>query len=81
MSSNHKFFCIIPYLRGAMSISKGLLGYATFPWQVGTLWNDGIVLRYTAIPGGSEPGYTIGITLVHEVGHWLGVSSFPFNKC
>jgi hypothetical protein len=61
------------------SLSQGLLGYATFPWQVGNLRDDGIVLLYTAIPGGTKAGYTGGITLVHEAGHWLGVGFFSLQ--
>jgi hypothetical protein len=52
------------------------LGYATFPWQIDNLQDDGIVLPYTAIPGGTKAGYTRGIVLVHQVGHWLGVGFF-----
>jgi hypothetical protein len=38
-----------------------LIGYATFPWQVaGDLANDGVVVRYSTLPGGSYQGYNLG---------------------
>jgi hypothetical protein len=61
----------------------GLLGYATFPWEIygeddpyyygNAVSKDGVVLDNKTIPGGSAKGYNLGMTLVHEVGHWLGL--------
>lgn len=34
---------------------------------------DGVVVKYTTIPGGSQPYYSTGRTLTHETGHWLGL--------
>lgn len=46
-----------------------LLGYATFPWDYAAAsTNDGIVIRYSALPGGSIIGYNTGRILTHEVG-------------
>ncbi|KAF2124332.1 zincin [Dothidotthia symphoricarpi CBS 119687] len=34
---------------------------------------DGVFLNGTGFLGGSDPTFTKGITLVHEVGHWFGL--------
>jgi hypothetical protein len=49
------------------------LGYATFPWDY-DYWQkeDGVVMSRGTIRGG-DPPYNEGDTLVHEVGHWLGL--------
>jgi hypothetical protein len=34
---------------------------------------DGVVLDPSTMPGGSQNSFNLGLILVHEVGHWLGL--------
>lgn len=53
-----------------------LLGWATFPGKGGARGGvntkDGVVIANDSVPGGTFP-YDEGDTLVHEVGHWMGL--------
>ncbi|KAJ7189137.1 metalloprotease [Mycena filopes] len=53
---------------------SGLLGYSTYPISYSsTSKEDGIVILFSSVPGGTTYGYNLGRTLTHESGHWMGL--------
>ena len=58
------------------------LGEASFPWWSSTgSHEDGVKILNSTLPGGADPVYNEGNTLVHEVGHYLGLlHTFHFFK-
>ncbi|KAI9340557.1 hypothetical protein BDR26DRAFT_785216, partial [Obelidium mucronatum] len=56
------------------NMPEALLGIATFPNQYNTNpGEDGVVVHYGTVPGGSYAKYNLGKTATHEIGHWLGL--------
>lgn len=53
-------------------LSNNTLGYATFP-NDGSPDEQGVVVAYNSLPGGSATGFNGGKTLTHEIGHYFNL--------
>jgi len=56
------------------STKTNIAGFAEFPRRC--KYNermDGVIISYDTVPGGANKEWNGGGTLVHEVGHWLGL--------
>ncbi|GAA1783551.1 zinc metalloprotease [Streptomonospora arabica] len=63
-------------------LGEGVLGQAAFPQEYSSdPGNDGVVMSYRTVPGGSQQDFDRGYTAVHETGHWLGLFHTFQNGC
>ncbi|CAE6395420.1 unnamed protein product [Rhizoctonia solani] len=61
---------------GASTLNVYSVGtiYATFPSSYASNpTNDGVVILYQTVPGGTAGPFNQGRTLTHEAGHWVGL--------
>ncbi|KAI5364064.1 Putative peptidase M43, pregnancy-associated plasma-A [Septoria linicola] len=66
-------------------LGDGLLGFCYFPTEnpsPSMRVLDGCINLADSLPGGEAENYNLGLTAVHEVGHWFGLYHvFDGNKC
>ena len=54
-------------------LSGALLGYSTYPDDIASAGEQGSVVNYESLPGGTLVNYNTGKTLPHETGHYLNL--------
>lgn len=76
MVGNADFRKLDCFVSSSLRASKGrgeTLGTATLPGSQVAGKGDGVYIRYDVLPGGGRLKNDLGYTLVHEIGHWLGL--------
>jgi hypothetical protein len=64
-----------------IDFETGFLGHSSFPWDYeDEPVEDGVVVQYSTFPNGARRNYDEGDTLVHEIGHWLGLLVSETNE-
>ena len=62
--------------------SDGTLGYAPYPWWYAEKSHmHGATVHFGTLPGGGAKPYDLGRTLIHEIGHYLGLYHTFENSC
>ncbi|KAH7098767.1 metalloprotease [Auriculariales sp. MPI-PUGE-AT-0066] len=60
----------------------GISGYSSFPWEFEeNPIVDGIMINVLSLPGGPVLRRSLGLTLVHETGHWSGLYHTFLGGC
>jgi hypothetical protein len=58
-------------------------GWAVYPWDFSPspCYRDGVVVRYSTLPYGDDTQFNLGMRVVHEVAHWLGLLHTFQDSC
>ncbi|TFK24291.1 hypothetical protein FA15DRAFT_592691, partial [Coprinopsis marcescibilis] len=64
------------------TVGQRAIAYAQYPWDYqARRFTDGVTMRWNVFPNNGEEHLT-GKTLIHEVGHWLGLyHTFEGDSC
>ncbi|KXJ85373.1 hypothetical protein Micbo1qcDRAFT_128152 [Microdochium bolleyi] len=74
----------IYFQKALVDQNLGYCYYPSGPPAAGTqaFYLDGCSIDSATLPGGSYTGYNLGLTAVHEIGHWFGLlHTFEGQKC
>lgn len=66
----------------SLAMQDGVIGNCHPPWEAKTnLTNDGALIHYATLPGGTMKNFDQGKTLTHETGHFVGLYHVFENGC